>query len=700
MELPSPPEGANPYAFYSDILHRVTVLTPSDPAGFRARLIVLYALCAFLVVACLANFVVHAVGYHAKRRRVWLFKLVKRDSGSHIISNHFLLSTLGGLSLFVVLFGAVHTLYRSTISPGNGAGEEHLAKWTFALWPVAYAVAWLLSFATFQSYLQVEGGATRVFGRSWMAMPAWLENLLFVGGGLATVATHTSLAIIGSKASTEQWRQYRELNTVLDREAANWDGGAMPAQTAVMLLSLMRKYSRAASNFYRTSANLSIGAAVLPILLVAINLTMVAFVWTIRRHIKFQISQLPSLQGLSRGARSSVGGQAPQARVMSVVPALAGVDETVPTDDVKEELDLEFSVRRGSQSPQSSPSPTTRFIALPSLTPTAPPPVTPASPTSTSYPTTRGFSICSPPVLTHDPLTGAKFPVPRVLPTRAQVLELADDVEAAKLGVPEQQLAARVAALIKAERELLVIGLAVTIIAIALGITSAWSVFVLRRFSRTSWTNRELVLTLPLWICLVGISIGEALHAYVECRHVVVPWWRGQLYDARERRLSAATTSGDGGDGAPYRERTLSQDVGMRQVPLSSLQMQSQSQSQAHEDGKARARARTLHLGLGPLARLSHVSSAPGGGSSGSSTPRRASHVEFDGAIAVAVEVTETEEVDDELVDPLEQGRPASHAPPVSPTGTSFFPGGTVSWSEPGGSLAGGEVKRREVWEL
>lgn len=176
---------------------------------------------------------------------------------------------------------------------------------------------------------------------------------------------------------------------------------------------------------------------------------MFSFVWTIRRHIKFQITQLPSLQGLSRGARSSVAGQAPQARVMSTVPALQGVDEVVQNDDVKEELDLDFSVRRDSQSPHSSPSPTTRFVALPSMTPT--------SPTTTSYPTTRGFSICSPPVLTHDPLTGAKFPVPRVLPTRAQVLELADDVEAAKLGLPESQLAARIAALIKAERELLVV---------------------------------------------------------------------------------------------------------------------------------------------------------------------------------------------------------------------------------------------------
>ncbi|GAA5853394.1 hypothetical protein JCM9279_005776 [Rhodotorula babjevae] len=700
MDLPSPPEGANPYEFYSDVLHRLTVLSPSDPAGFRARLIVLYALCAFLLVACLANFVVHALGYHAKRRRVWLFKLAKRDGGSHIISNHFLLSTLGGLSLFIVLFGCVHTLWRSTVSPGDGAGEEHLAKWSFALWPVAYAVAWLLSFATFQSYLQVEGGATRVFGRSWMAMPAWLENVLFIGGGLATVATHTTLAFIGSAASTEQWRQYRELNTVLDREAAAWTGGPMPAATAVTLLSLMREYSKAAQNFYRTSANLSIGAAVLPVLLVVVNLTMFSFVWTIQRHIKFQITQLPSLQGLSRGARSSVGGQAPQARVMPAAPALPSVDEVVQSDDVKEELDLAFSVRRGSQSPHSSPSPTTRFVALPSLTPMSPPPTSPTSPTTTSFPTTRGFSICSPPILTHDPLTGAKFAVPRVLPTRAQVLELADDVEAAKLGVPEhaQQLASRIAALMKAERELLVIGLAVIIIAVALGVVCAWSVPVLRNFSKTSWVNRELVLTLPLWICLVGISIGEALHAYVECRYVVVPWWRGQLYDARERRLSAATTSGSAGDSAPYRERALSQDVVMRQVPPSHSHSQSQKEahSQAHEGGKARARARTLHLGLGSLARLSPSSSALGAGGSGSSTPRRASHVEFDGAIAVAVEVTETEEVGDEL----EREEAGEGASPVSPRGTSFFPGGgTVSWGEAGGP-AGGEAKRREVWEL
>lgn len=221
---------------------------------------------------------------------------------------------------------------------------------------------------------------------------------------------------------------------------------------------------------------------------------------------------------------------------------------------------------------------------------------------------------------------------------------------------------------------------------------------VLRNFARTSWVKRELVLTLPLWICLVGISIGEALHAYVECRYVVVPWWRGQLYDARERRLSAATTSGDGGgDGAPYRERALSQDVVMQQVPPS--HSQAQVQSQAHEGGKARARARTLHLGLGSLARLSPSSSALGGGGSGSSTPRRASHVEFDGAIAVAVEVTETEEVGDEL----ERGEVGARtsASPVSPTGKSFFPGGSVSWSEPGGTAGGGgESKRREVWEV
>lgn len=164
LNLPTPPDGADPYAFYGDLLHRWTMLSPTDPAGFRARLAVLLFLCAFLGLSSAVNFVVHALGYYSKGRRLWLFKTVKRDSGthvpsascwlavvdpfplphSHIISNHFLLATLGGLALFVILLGNTLTLWRAVVSPGGGTSQEYLAKWSFALWPVAYLVAWTL----------------------------------------------------------------------------------------------------------------------------------------------------------------------------------------------------------------------------------------------------------------------------------------------------------------------------------------------------------------------------------------------------------------------------------------------------------------------------------------------------------------------------------------------------------------------------
>lgn len=219
------------------------------------------------------------------------------------------------------------------------------------------------------------------------------------------------------------------------------------------------------------------------------------------------------------------------------------------------------------------------------------------------------------------------------------------------------------------------LGLAVIIIAVLLAVTSAWSVPVLRRFDTASWVKTELVLTLPIWICSVGISIGQALHAYVECRYVVVPWWRGQRYDARERRLSAATTS----DGQMHPHAL---DVGMLR------QVQQQELRDAH-----RSRAKTLARGLG-LARLSPAASSPG--RSGSSTPvRGASGVDFDGAIAVAIEVTRREEVADEP-EPLDlvERRNSLEADLMGMSSS-----GDALSSSGGAGTASWEKRRREVWE-
>lgn len=79
--LPIPPVGANPYEFYLDFLHDMTVLMPSDPSGFRARLIVLFITSILLLVTSAGNFALHAWSYRLTGRRIWFFKLAERGDG-------------------------------------------------------------------------------------------------------------------------------------------------------------------------------------------------------------------------------------------------------------------------------------------------------------------------------------------------------------------------------------------------------------------------------------------------------------------------------------------------------------------------------------------------------------------------------------------------------------------------------------------
>ncbi|BGP43352.1 hypothetical protein JCM10449v2_007383 [Rhodotorula kratochvilovae] len=702
--LQSPPDGANPYTFYRDLLHEVTVLSPPDRAGFRARLIVLYVFTVLLLVVSIVDFGVHALGYRIKGRRMWLFKLVKRDGGTHIVSNHFVLIGIAGASLFVVLFGSVHTLWRSTISPGGGASQDHLAKWQFALWPVAYAVAWLLSWATFQAYLQVQSGARDVFSpragkprrRRCTTMPAWLENTLFLAGGFGTVAVHATLAGIGSAASSEQWRQYHVLDNMLALDERAWDGAPVPPATASELRVLLENYREAASHFYTTASNLSIGAAVLPLFLVVLNLAMFSFIWMIRRHIHFQLSQLPQLQSgfaqhVSPGALSATL-PSPRAPVHIQLPerpherresdSTRSSKEAMPTlaSHVLDTLPT-LSPRADSDWASASPSPPRHTLPLPSSPSFRPSSAIPFSPPALPS-LTPSSRMRSPTILTHDPLTGIEYLEPRVLPTRAQVLELADDIEAAKTGAPEQQLASRITALIKAEQELLVLGLTVILVASALAITCAWSVPVLRRFTSASWQTIEAVLTVPLWICAVGLSVAEAVHAWLEIRYVILPWWRRERFDKRERRLSV--TSGAGG-GSPPRTR---------ETPLAPLA--------AGASSGLRSLARGLELSLSPSA----VAAAVGLPTRPSAPPRRASN--FERAIAIDVEVTREEEVGDEEPLPLDVlrrvGQDGADAKASCGADEAERARGAARAAEgwaPGAELGGEEEKRRrrEAWE-
>lgn len=155
-----------------------------------------------------------------------------------------------------------------------------------------------------------------------------------------------------------------------------------------------------------------------------------------------------------------------------------------------------------------------------------------------------------------------------------------------------------------------------------------------------TWSKQEAVLTVPLWICTVGLSIAETVHAWIEWKFVVGQSWRRERYEARERKSAASAALDDGGD-----------RLTCGAVASPGLRTTRIAPSPVHSKQSRSGRAilgRGLGLSLG-------ASSGGVGTTSGESAHRRArrlSHaptVNFDGAISIAVEVTQKEEVDEDV---------------------------------------------------
>ncbi|GAA6039330.1 hypothetical protein JCM8097_002800 [Rhodosporidiobolus ruineniae] len=546
--LPAPPAGTNPYEYYRTLLHDSAFIRPSatGTAGCKARLVVLFLILAVLLVASIANFGVHVWALRIKRRRLWIFRLVERDGGKHIISNHFVLCGLGGVAMFVVLFGETYNAWRAWVSPGEVYRLQQLPKWAFAIWPTAYAAGWLLSWASYQAYMQIEGGSRALFSqqkkrsRYLTAMSASVENCLFVGGGVMAVGILAALAGVASHASDQSWTEFHILDDYLVSGAESWtDGTTVGQEEMAKAVALFASWKTKSGHSFRTASNMCIGAAILPLFLCLINLSLISFVLLVRRQIDFQLAHLPSVLSATTLAPSPNGDgtTTPSSAKEPVSPASPTFSlqkgATTPHTPLRRESltplakvfdNLPTFIPLNDLSSPSSPSPTTPYSALSAV---ASPfsPLRHARPTSPSCPSTA-ISVC-----------GAGSPV-RLPPTRAQVRELADDVEAAatrgQAVAAEVQVAEKIMLLVKAERELLLIGGCILLESLLFSIVAFWSVPTLRHYPSLTFAKTEAFLTLPIWLVGVGIAIAEVGHAWIEWRYALRREWRRGRWE-RER---------------------------------------------------------------------------------------------------------------------------------------------------------------------
>ncbi|GAA5827559.1 hypothetical protein JCM11251_001732 [Rhodosporidiobolus azoricus] len=544
--LPSVPAGENPYLNYRAVLEAAKP-SPTDKTGLKIRLIVLFALLVYAFVFSLANLGVHLYASKLKGRSLWLFRLVRRQGGTHIVSNRrpcpadifsshfrssssrstdFILSGLVGVACAPVLITNVCFVWSAFL--GDGSGIEKMLVLQFSALPVAYFTGWLLTWATFQSFLQVEGGRHS----SRFAVPAWIETMAYVGGVIVLVGTLVALMVPAALANNKQWETFHACIAFLDSAAASWDGSTLSSEALQAVARELADVQATAEAFYAAARRLAIAGAILPAILLLLNGGMWFFVHTIRKQVSFQLEKLTATQ------ISTINNDGAPASPIDGTPPF---HSTVWSSPEKQQH------RRPHPypAPPSSDSLPT-FIPLKVLPKTDPFRKTTAKDSS--------FSVSTPP----NPLPPAIHFVetfkknrdradtsaPRLL-TRGKIHALSRNPD--KLA---RDQAERLMLMMRAEQELLTLSSSVFFIAAGLTIWCGWSISKLDDHVNNTWAEYEGLYIAPIWIYGVGLAFSETLHAWIEWRHLA-PWRANRARSRSNSQSDASPGSGEGGAAFP-----------------------------------------------------------------------------------------------------------------------------------------------------
>ncbi|BGP20014.1 hypothetical protein JCM10213v2_008149 [Rhodosporidiobolus nylandii] len=470
VSLATPLAGENPYSSYLATLEGQKP-APPDPEGLRIRLCVLFAFCAYVFVASIVNCAVHLYSNRLKGRSFWVFRLVRRAGGFHVVSNHFVLSGLTGICSVPLLIGNAAAIWRAFL--GDGEGIETMSVCQASILPTAYALGWLLSFATFQSFLQVEGGRHN----SRWTMPAWLENFAFLGGLFLSVAALTALAALEGLANRDQWKTFDSFRDYLSNSVASWNGTALSSGDIEYIASRFGEVSASTEKFYAVRKQVSL------------QLSKFTTVLNGESHAH---SNTPPSHAKGIGAHSASPTSTHDASPQKPPFRDADPDWKKPTfppyssfDHIPTFIPLQ-NLRRSSFSKSPAPEQALEVIHSP-----------------TSMPSIH---------FVEDPNAQ------RARPTRSKIRALSQNPD--RLASDQ---ARRLMGMMQAEQELLVMVVSIFFIAISLVVWCSVSVPYLRSHDTNSWAVQEMLYTTPIWFFSVGLAFAETLHAWVEWRHLR-PW--------------------------------------------------------------------------------------------------------------------------------------------------------------------------------
>ncbi|GAA6019941.1 hypothetical protein JCM8202_001761 [Rhodotorula sphaerocarpa] len=195
------PPGINPYEYFG--LYIDAVFNPVATQGFKARLIVLWALTGYGIVASLVYLGTIVLDSRRRQKSLWLFRLVRRSNGRYLVASSPLVFAIASFLACSCLIGYIHNFYRVALQRSD---QSNAFYWRTLIWLPLGAHLWLSSWSSLQAGVLASRSPTVA-----RLLHPILVNTLYVGGLVALIAIGATLDVIISVGWNRVWLLQRRL---------------------------------------------------------------------------------------------------------------------------------------------------------------------------------------------------------------------------------------------------------------------------------------------------------------------------------------------------------------------------------------------------------------------------------------------------------------------------------------------------------
>ncbi|ORY91802.1 hypothetical protein BCR35DRAFT_323462 [Leucosporidium creatinivorum] len=269
MSFPTPPEGIDPFDFYSELFR-----PPFHPSpGYQARLIVLGVFIASLPISATLLFGLHALKARRRGEKLWLFKRVKRPAGSYIVGARTPLLALTALIVAGTLGGALWTGWRFTSNFALTADPFNDCMYSY--WILSFIAGWTYSCSNFQTWVLVSGE------RRAHLSPR-IANLIFFGGLFLGSSVLLGVCIYGGLLTQAFYNKQDVLFDYLEEIGRNYNGTFEPTILGD-LAPLAAAYGTGVVDYFSTFPAILAILSASPAPVILVN-TSALFLWLILRR--------------------------------------------------------------------------------------------------------------------------------------------------------------------------------------------------------------------------------------------------------------------------------------------------------------------------------------------------------------------------------------------------------------------------------